>query len=78
MTKVDVKKYSELKAEGKINIDKVGETYVALQKQYDSSSGVETIPITTKLDIEDLQSRQAVLQAEIDAIDIIIADCEAL
>lgn len=75
---MDVRKYSELKAEEKIDISKVGETYVALQKQYDSSSGIETIPITTKLDIKDLQSRQAVLQAEIDAIDIIIADCEAL
>lgn len=75
---MDVRKYGELKTEGKISISKVGEKYVASQKQYVIESGAEDIPITTRLDIEDLQSRKAYLQEEIDAIDIVIADCQAL
>lgn len=74
---MDIKRYSELKAEGKIVITKIGDDYQAIQKQYNREFGVETIPITTRLDIDDLQSRKACLQEEIDAIDIVIAECRA-
>jgi hypothetical protein len=76
--KLDIKKYSELKADGKVTISKIGDDYVASQKRYSAESGIETLPVNTKLDIEDLRSRQAYLQAEIDAIDIVIANCQAL
>lgn len=75
---MDIKRYSELKAAGKITVEKIGDDYMASQKQYNVESGVETLPTTTKLDIEDLESRKACLQEEINAIDIIIADCQAL
>lgn len=82
---MDIKKYSELKAAGTLAISKVGDDYQVSQKQWVKNSGIETVPIVEKLDIEDLQSRQTFLQKEIedrqaekDMIDIIIADCDAL
>lgn len=75
---MDIKKYSELKAEGKVIISKIGDDYMASQKDYKRESGIETLPITMRLDIGDLESRKIYLQKEIDAIDIVIADCQAL
>lgn len=78
MIKLDIRRYSELKAEGKLTISKIGDDYIASQKQWKTNSGIETLPITTRLDIADLQLRKTHLQEEIDAIDIVIADCQAL
>lgn len=75
---MDIRKYSELKAEGKISIEKVGETYVATQKKWVTNSGLADIPETTRLNIEDLESQKIELQEQISAIDIVIADCQAL
>lgn len=78
MINLDAKRYSELKAEGIVTISKVGNDHILTVKKYSQNTGVETLPEMTRLDIRDLQGRKVSLQQEIDAIDVMIADCQAL
>lgn len=91
---MDIYKYPELKMKGVVALGKVGSDYVYTAKRFDPQTGeqVETPEvgsiILARLEnhIKQLQSQQALLdiagqaaiQAQIDAVQMVINDCKAI
>ncbi len=78
-------RYGELKTSGNLSLmkntapaegDEQG--YTLIQKRYDSQTGTELEPINQQVTKEGLLRSRAGLQAQIDAIDAVLADIDKI
>lgn len=74
----NAEEYIEKKAAGLVTAEKIGTAYILVEKRYSQTTGKAVQPVIEQLQIADLETRKIVLQAEIAAIDVLIADLEAL
>lgn len=75
---MDYVNYVEKKAEELNEIVKAGGGFAFASKRFDQYTGETKDPEIEAVSIENLNSRKALLQGEINAIDTIIADIDAL
>lgn len=75
---MDYKNYSTNKSKGLVEIVKAGGGYAFAKKQYNSETGEQEEPVITSIDLDKLNERKTELQDEINQIDSLISDIEAI
>ena len=75
---LDLTKYTEQKERGNIVISKVGDKVIIQVKRYSPETGEQTDSFMQEIKREALLDTKANLQAQMNAIDAMIADIDAL
>lgn len=75
---MQISRYKELKTKSLINLNRVGQGFSYTCKRFDPETGMETMPEIGALNIDELTAQKARMQAEMEGIDVLIADCQAL
>lgn len=70
--------YAEKKEKELCEVIKVGEAFAFVSKKFDIETGESIAPETEALEVEQLNKRKVELQKEIDAINLIVIDIQAL
>lgn len=75
---MDINRYKELKEKELVKLMKVGKEIAYELKTFDSVTGEPTLPQVQYLNSDSLKAEKAQLQDRINAIDMVLADIEAL
>ena len=75
---MDINEYSVHKAKGFIELVKIGSAFAVVKKKFDQNTGAELAPEIQALEIKTLEDQRAILQKQIDQVDLMIADMKAL
>ena len=65
---MDLGRYVELKAAGKVTMQTVGNTVVVISKKYDAATGAELDDSILPVDEASLQKQKEVLRGQLDSI----------
>ena len=73
---MDLARYAELKAAGKVTMQPIGNQTVVISKRYDAASGTELADEILPVDVESLTKQAAELQTNLDAITLFLTDAD--
>jgi hypothetical protein len=75
---MDIGKYAEKRKKNLINISKIGESYVFVQKKFDPMTGEETAPEVSAISRQSLTDSKAQLLASVADLEAILKEMDAL
>mgnify|MGYP003402610855 CR=1 FL=1 len=75
---MDIAKYKTSKIANKVTLQKYGDSYQFVQRQYNPETGLETAPITGTFTEEQLLAQKTAVQASLDSINEMLADVQIL
>lgn len=75
---IDLKNYKTKKDQGLMAVAKVGDACAIYSKRFSQENGSEDTPVVVAIDVASLQDARARLQAQIQDINDVLADIEAL
>jgi hypothetical protein len=75
---MDLTTYSTAKAAGKLALAKLNDAYVLSAKQFDPGTGEPKDPQVQAVDKAQVQAQIVTLQGQMDSLNLLLADLEAL
>lgn len=71
---MNLERYPELKAAGKVTLQFLGNQVIAISKKYDADLGTELDDSIISVDVTSLNKQKADLQTKLDAITLFLTD----